>query len=275
MGRAGRWSRLRLRHLRVGRDAQPPQPRAGVHVAARRPRGRSLPTRCAVGWALRRAVRALHRRRVRNVPGDAVLGDARRRVRDRHGDHLHARAEARADRSLSRAVVACVPHRARRCRAVPVGRTCASRSTRHQRRRLRARSRQPDRPDAGDGPAAVVAAPPGRAAGRRQPHRAARLPRARASRDRALRALGTAPSAVCPSAGCDDRRRDGRRARLAPRRGGAPHEAAAAVDAGRQPAAGRPCAAHPGSRDRLARARGDRRALPLPRRAACAGSSSS
>ena len=44
-GRAGGRSGLRLRHLRDGRDAQPPQPRAGLHAPAGRPGRRPLSAR--------------------------------------------------------------------------------------------------------------------------------------------------------------------------------------------------------------------------------------
>ena len=102
-GGAGRRPRLRLRHLRGCRDAQPPQSRARVHAPAGRPRRRPLPARLALGPPLRGALRALRRRRVRDVPGDALLGDAGRGPRARPGHRVRARrASARGSSAASR-----------------------------------------------------------------------------------------------------------------------------------------------------------------------------
>ena len=121
-GRAGGRARVRLRHVRDGRDAQPPQPRARLHAPARRPRGRALPARNAVGSALRRALRALRRRRVRDVPGDALLGDARRRLRaGRRRSRSRTAASARGSFAAS-----CCPRSRMPSRSSLRRRTCGS-----------------------------------------------------------------------------------------------------------------------------------------------------
>ena len=222
-GRAGRRPGLRLRHLRSRRDAQPPQSRTRVHPPARRTRREPLPARLALGSPLRRALRALRRRRVRDVPGDALLGDAGRGRRARPGYRVRARERARRGSSAaSRSRPSRMPSRSS-CSALPVGRAGPSRSAWHQRPWLRARPRQSDRPDARDGSAPVVAPSPRRATRRQQPHRAARLRRSGAPGDRRFRALGAAASATRARACDHDRRRDRARARLAPRRGRSPH----------------------------------------------------
>ena len=146
-GRAGGRPRLRLRHLRGGRDAQPPQPRARVHAPAGRPRRRALPARRALRTAGSSCCFALCvARRVRDVPGDALLGHAgRRRSRSALGIAFTRGSERARLAPLPAAARARLRHRAARGGAVPVGRAGASRSARHQRPRLRARPRQPDR----------------------------------------------------------------------------------------------------------------------------------
>ena len=182
------------------------------------------------------------------------------------GHRLHAGARARAAVPLPRAVQRRVRDRAGRGVAVPVGRAGAPRSSRDQRPRLRARPREPARADARDRAAATAAARPREAARRQQPDRAARIRRPGAARARRLRALGAPARAARPRARARDRRRDRVCARVAARRGRAPHVVRAAVDARRRPAAGEPRAARARIRARVAGARGARRALPRARR---------
>ncbi len=194
-GRAGRRPRLRLHDVRGGRDAQPPQSGARLHAAARRLRRRPLPARRALGSPLRRPLRAVRARRVRDVPRDALLGHARRRRGARRRTRPDARSRARAALPLPAAVQRRVCDRPGRGVAVPVGRARASRPARHQRPRLRARSREPARADERDGAAAVAAARPRPAARQQQPDRAGRLRRARCCRrSRASRSGSAAAS---------------------------------------------------------------------------------
>ena len=128
VGGPGRRPGLRLRELRGHRDAQPPQPRARLHAPAGRARGRALPARRPLRSPVRGAVRALRARRLRDVPGDALLGHARRRVRVRRRPRVHARRRARADLPLPAARQPGLRHRAAGGGAVPLGGARASRS---------------------------------------------------------------------------------------------------------------------------------------------------
>ena len=215
-------------------------------------------------------------RRVRDVPGDALLGDARRRLRAGRRAHLHARrASARCCSAASLlcalayaiALLAAAPYLwVALAHPDPLG------ISGHGYELDLANLIVPTRVTALRPP---LAARPGRAARRQQPHRAARLPRpGAAGARRASRSGSGGAQPLARVLALDDRRRDGVRARLAPRRGRAPHLARAAVDARRRPSAREPRAARARVRARLARARRGRGALPRAAPALRAGSSS-
>ena len=104
-----------------------------LHAPADRARVRPLPARRPLRSLVRRPARALRARHLRDIPRDALLGHAGRRIRARRRPRVHARDGAGATLPLPAAGLPRVCHRARGRLSVPVGGAGAPRSARHQR----------------------------------------------------------------------------------------------------------------------------------------------